>query len=251
MRFALDVCAYLVGIPLEVLILAAMLRGSYRRYPALFVYMAVVFVVSLLETSLYIVGYLDATWYRDRHVWTQYLKCYWVDEGIMMVLEFVVSFSLICKATERTRSRRMLRASVVCSAVLVYAITFWRHYDPGVATGQWMNAWTSDLNFYYAILDLGLWVMLLGSRAKDSRLLMFSGALGILFTGAAISGSISNLAVAKRSSPLTFAGGVVNILSNLTFLYVWWQALRSREASDRSLPYGRGSEPEASDRPLP
>jgi hypothetical protein len=249
MRFALDICANLVGIPLEVLILAAMLRGPYRRYPALFVYMAAVLVVSLVETPLYIAGYLDATWYRDRHVWTQYLKCYWIDEGVMLALEFVVSLSLIYQATEKARSRRMLRASVICSAVIVYALTFWRHYDPGVATGQWMNAWTSDLNFYYAILDLGLWAMLIGSRARDSRLLMFSGALGILFTGAAISGSISNLAVARRSTAITFAGGMVNILTNLTFLYVWWQALRSREASDRTLPYGRGSEPETEPRP--
>jgi hypothetical protein len=96
-----------------------------------------------------------------------------------------------------------------------------------------MTAWTSNLNFCAVILDLGLWAMLIGSRAKDFRLLMFSGALGILFTGAAISGSISNLAVARRSTALTFAGGLVNIASNLTFLYIWWQALRSREAGDR------------------
>jgi hypothetical protein len=210
-----------------------MLRGSYRRYPALFVYMTAVLVVSLVETPLYIVGYLDAVWYRDRRVWTQYLKCYWIDEGIMLALEFVVSLSLIYQATERARSRRAMRASVVCSTVLVYAITFWAHYDPRVPTGQWMNAWTSNLNFYYAILDLGLWAMLIGSGARDSRLLMFSGGLGILFTGAAISGSISNLAVAKRSSALTFAGGLVNIASNLTFLYVWRQALRNGEGARR------------------
>jgi hypothetical protein len=233
MRFALDICAYLVGIPLEVLILAAMLRGSYRRYPALFVYMAAVFVASLVETSLYIIGYLDATWYRDRHVWTQYLKCYWIDEGIMLALEFVVSFSLIRRATEGASSRRMMRASVVCSALLVYAITFRAHYDPTAATGLWMNAWTRDLNFYYAILDVGLWAMLIGSRARDSRLLLFSGALGVLFTGAAISGSISDLAVARRSTALSFTGGVVNILSNLAFLYIWWQALRVRQAASR------------------
>jgi hypothetical protein len=233
MRFALDICAYLVGIPLEVLILASMLRGSYRRYPALFVYMAAVFVASLVETSLYIIGYLDATWYRDRHVWTQYLKCYWIDEGIMLALEFVVSFSLIRRATEGASSRRMMRASVVCSALLVYAITFRAHYDPTAATGLWMNAWTRDLNFYYAILDVGLWAMLIGSRARDSRLLLFSGALGVLFTGAAISGSISDLAVARRSTALSFTGGVVNILSNLAFLYIWWQALRVRQAASR------------------
>jgi hypothetical protein len=234
MRFALDICANLVGIPLEVLIIAAMLRGSYRRYPAPFVYMAAVFVVSLLESPLYIVGYLDNLWYSDRHVWSEYLKCYWIDERVLMALVFVVVLSLIYQATEGARSRRVLRASVVCGAVLFSAIAFWAHYDPKVPTGQWMTAWTSNLNFCAAILDLGLWAMLIGSRAKDFRLLMFSGALGILFTGAAIGGSISNLAVAARhSTALTFAGGLVNIASNLTFLYIWWQALRSRDAAGR------------------
>jgi hypothetical protein len=230
MRIALDICANLVGIPLEVLIIAAMLRGAGRRYPALFVYMAAVFVTSIVETPLYVVGYLDVVRYADRHVWQQYLKCYWIDEPVLMGLVFVVVLSLIYQATERARARRVMRVSVVAGAMLVSAIAFWAHYDPTVATGQWMTAWTSDLNFCAAILDLGLWVMLIGTRARDPRLLMFSGALGILFTGAAISGSISNLAVAKHSTALTFTGGLVNIMSNLTFLYVWWQALRTREA---------------------
>jgi hypothetical protein len=233
MRFALNICANLVGIPLEILIIAAMLRGSYRRYPALFVYMVAVFVVSLVETPLYVVGHLDLVRYSDRRVWTQYLKCYWIDERVLIALVFVVVLSLIYQATEKARSRRVMRASVVGGAVLFSAIAFWAHYDPAVPPGQWMTAWTSNLYFCAAILDLGLWAMLIGSRAKDSRLLMFSGALGILFTGAAIGGSISNLAVAKRSSALTFAGGLVTMLSNLTFLYIWWQALRVREVVDR------------------
>jgi hypothetical protein len=233
MRFALDICANLIGIPLEVLILAAMLRGSYRRYPALFLYMAAVFVVSLVETPMYILGHLDAVRLHDRHVWSQYLKIYWFDERVLMALVFVVVLSLIYQATERSRSRRVLRTSMVSGAVLFSAVAFWVHYDPVVPTGQWMTAWTSNLNFCAAILDLGLWAMLIGSRLKDSRLLLLSGALGILFTGAAIAGSISNLAVTRHSSTLTFAGGLVNIASNLAFLYIWWQALRVREADGR------------------
>jgi hypothetical protein len=233
MRFDLTVCAYLVGIPLEILIIAAMLRGPYRRYPALLVYMAAVFVVSLIETPLYVVGHLDDVWYSDRRVWIRYLSCYWIDDVILIALVLVVVLSFIYQATERARSRRVMRASVVGGAVLFSAIAFWAHYDPTVPPGQWVTAWTSNLYFCAAILDLGLWAMLIGSRAKDSRLLMFSGALGILFTGGAISGSISHLAVAKHSTALTLAGGMVNMLSNLTFLYIWWQALRVREVVER------------------
>ena len=233
LRFALHICANLVGIPLEILILAAMLRGWYRRYPALFVYMAAVFVVSLVETPWYVVGYLDIARYSDRHVWKQYLACYWIDERVLIFLVFVVVLSLIYQATEGARSRRVLRASLAGGTVLFSAIAFWVHYNPTVAPGQWMTAWTSNLYFCAAILDLGLWAMLIGSRAKDSRLLMFSGALGILFTGSAISGSIADFAVAKHSSILSLAGGLVSLLSNLTFLYIWWQVLRAREVVAR------------------
>jgi len=244
MRFALNVCANLIGIPLEVLILAAFLRGAYRRYPALFVYMAAVFVVSLVETPLYIMGslYLHSAWH------SQWVKCYNIDECVLMGLVLVAILSLIHQATEEVRSRRVVRASVVYGAILVAAITFWIHYNPTVPTGQWMAPWTSDLYFCAAILDLGLWIMLIGSKAKDSRLLMFSGALGILFAGSAIAESIANLATPTHSTAITFAGGLVNIMSNLTFLYVWWQALRTREVPYR-LPHGHGSEPEAAPRP--
>jgi len=234
-RFALDICANLVGIPLEVLVLVAMLRGHYRRYPALFLYMSSVFVVSLVETPLYVIGHLDIVRSGDRSLWSQYLKCYWIDERVLMGLVFVVVVSLIYQATAKLRSRRLMRFAVILSAVLFPSAAFWIQYNPSVPTGQWMTAWTSNLNFCAAILDMGLWAMLIAARERDSRLLMFSGALGILFTGAAIGESVSNLAVARHSSTLTFLGGLVDILSNLTFLYVWWQALRVREAGGRNV----------------
>jgi hypothetical protein len=229
-RFALDICANLVGIPLEVLILVAMLRGAPRRYPALFLYMCAVFVASLVETPLYVIGHLNVIWHADRTVWTEYTTCYWIDEGVLMGLVFAVVLSLIYQATEKVRARRLMRTSVLAAAILFPAAAFWVHYDAAVPTGQWVNAWSSNLNFCAAILDLGLWAMLIAARDKDSRLLMFSGALGILFTGSAISTSFSSLAVARKSSALVITGGLVNIVSNQTFLYIWWQALRARKA---------------------
>lgn len=228
-RFALDICANLIGIPLEVLILAAMLRGPYRRYPALFVYISAVFVVSLLETPLYVLGHLDLVWYADRTVWTQYLRCYWLDERVLIGMVFAVVLTLIYQASANVRSRRLMRAGVFAIAILFPAVAFWMQYDRSLPTGQWVSAWTSDLNFCAALLDLGLWAMLIGSKGRDHRLLMFSGALGILFTGAAISGSVSSIASVRRSSALVVMGGLVNVTSNLMFLYIWWQALREEK----------------------
>ena len=92
-----------------------------------------------------------------------------------------------------------------------------------------MTLWTRDLNFSSTILDLALWAMLLGSRYKEARLLLLSGAIGIQFTGEAIGQSLRHL-FPWALSP----GDVVALLANLTCLWIWWQALRAA-------PVGRGS----------
>ena len=49
MRFALQVAGYAVGLPLEVLIIAALLRGGYRRFPFVFIYTVIDFLTTVLE----------------------------------------------------------------------------------------------------------------------------------------------------------------------------------------------------------
>ncbi len=39
-----------------------------------------------------------------------------------------------------------------------------------------MTPWTRDLNFGAAILDMGLWALLIGSQRKDRKLLLVTGA---------------------------------------------------------------------------
>jgi len=85
-----------------------------------------------------------------------------------------------------------------------------------------MTPWARDLNFGSAILDVALWAMLIAKRRKDSRVLMLSGALGIMFSGEAIGGSLRNL---SRASVLP--GGVLMVFTYLVFLYIWWQTFRA------------------------
>ena len=112
-----------------------------------------------------------------------------------------------------------------------------------------MTPWTRDLNFGSAVLDLGLWTLLIASREKDRRLLMLSGALGIQFAGEAIGGSIRNLAVAiygptAQARPLLMTGNVLIMVANLVCMYIWWQAFREARAGALPAysPPGRGPE---------
>jgi hypothetical protein len=86
-----------------------------------------------------------------------------------------------------------------------------------------MTPWTRDLNFYAAILGLGLWVLLIGSRQKDRRLLLITGGLGIQFTAGAIGQAVRDM---NMSPALVTAASDFTVLANLARVYIWWQAFR-------------------------
>ena len=84
-----------------------------------------------------------------------------------------------------------------------------------------MTPWMRNLNFYAAILDLGLWALLIGSRQKDYKLLLITGALGIQFTGGAIGQAL------RFSAPaIVAAASDFMMIANLARIYIWWQAFR-------------------------
>jgi hypothetical protein len=229
-QFALQVCGYAVGLPLELLIIAALVRGPYKRFPVLFAYTIVSFLTTVVEIPAYIAHYRGGPTPRSRAAF------YWFDEGILMVLLFLVVVTLIWHATANIRSRRPVRTVVIVGPLVFAAFSFLIHYTPNAAgPGVWMTPWTRDCYFATAILDLGLWTMLIASREKDRLLLLLSGALGIQFTGEAIGGSIRLLAVAifgrtEQARPLIVIGNVLMVATNLLCMYIWWRALREAPA---------------------
>jgi hypothetical protein len=89
-----------------------------------------------------------------------------------------------------------------------------------------MTPWTRELNLCASILDLLLCALLIGSRKKDHRLLILSGALGIQFTGEAIGESIRQIAQAGHRG-LSYGASLGITATNIIFLYLWWQAFRT------------------------
>ena len=229
MRFAIQLCGVVIGLPLELLIIAALLRGGYRRFPLVFAYTIADFLTTVVELPSG-VGYIRSLpWAANA-----YAALYWFDETVLQVLVYAVVMSLIYQATGKLRSRRIVRASLIAGAILFAGISFLVHRDPVLNVGSFMTPWTRDLNFCSAILDLALWALLIGSREKDHRLLLLSGGLGIQFTGDAIGTSIRQLALRTHSRAMSLTGGVVMLLASLLFLYIWWQALRTAPARQPS-----------------
>src|ERR1035437_6492110 len=180
MQLALQIAAYVIGLPLGLMIMAVLLRGQWKQYPFVFAYVLGDFLTSVLVISL------------------------------------------IYRAAAHLKTRHILLLGVVCGILLFAGITLLIYYTPGIATGRWITPWLRNLNFCAAILDLGLWALLIGAKQKDFRLLMVSGALGIQFTGGAIGQAVRQLS----HSSVQVTGYFIS-LSNLVCLYIFWQAFRT------------------------
>ena len=208
------------------MVIAALLRGEYRRYPFIFLYA----VVDLLTTILEIQPSMayDSGTPQAKHQW---VMRFWFNERIMQVLVFLLVISLVYTATKHLRPRRALLLGIICGTILFAAISFWFQHDPNpLEVSRYMTRWTRDLNFCAAILDLGLWALLIGSRQKEYKLLLITGALGIQFTGGAIGQALRDMSPAIVALASDFL-----MLTNLARLFIWWQAFRGQP---HTLPAG-------------
>jgi hypothetical protein len=222
-----QVLGWAVGLPLEVLVIVALLRGGYRRYPVVFFYILVNFVTTLVDIPV------NTQWFVNQDLASERVAAnvYWINEWVLQVLIFATVLSLIDLATAMSRSRRIMRALLAAGALSFAGITFWIHYRPApVRYGVWMTPWTRDLSVCATFLDLALWMILIASRKSDRGLMLICGALGMQFTAEAIGESIVALSAAHRSEALALTGAVVAVAGNLLCLYVWWQTFRGMRA---------------------
>lgn len=216
MREAVQYVSLLLWFPLVLLVIAALLRGACRRYPLVFVYTLASFLTAVVEVAAYF-GYAAGT--RLAYTFAQY---YWVDDGIRQALLFAVVISLVYQSTQEVRARGLVRVSLIGGALLIAGVSFFIHYDPRAAISKWMTLWTRDLDFSSAILDLALWMILLGTRTYDGELLTLTGALGIRFTGEAIGHALRN-----QFPGILLVADTIVVLANLTCFYIWWQVFRA------------------------
>src|SRR5579872_351774 len=216
MREAVQYLSWLLWFPLILLVIAALLRGSYRRYPFIFAYTVVSFLTAVVETAA-LVGRSSGV--QLAHSYAVY---YWVDDGIRQVLLFAVVISLPYQATRQARGRALVRTSLIAGAVLFLLISFLIHYDQRAVISRWMTPWTRDLDFCSAILDLALWTILLNARKHDMEIFMLSGALGIRFAGEAIGHALRN-----EFPGILLAADTTVVFASLMCLYIWWQVFRA------------------------
>src|SRR3954468_17781003 len=112
MELAIQVGLLLVWLPLNLLIIAALLRGEYRRFPFIFAYTVVEFLAFAAELPLYWAVYTRGVRAESIQVFV-----FWMDEAIAQVLIFAVVLSLLHRASEKLGTRRVVRFALTAGAV--------------------------------------------------------------------------------------------------------------------------------------
>src|SRR5690349_7207942 len=128
MREALQFGAILIGLPLQFLIIMGLLRGEYKRYPFIFIYV----IADLVGTVLSIqpsLAYSSGTPAQKK----QFARLFWEVDWVMQGLVFLLVISLVYTASKYLRPRRTLLTATVCGTILFAGISFWAEYIPNVA----------------------------------------------------------------------------------------------------------------------
>jgi hypothetical protein len=218
-----------VSIAIQAAVIFFLLRGSFRRYPLLLLYCFLQLAATVAEEYVYRVFGEPSTLFH---------RLYWTDEISLDLLLFLMVITLTYQALEGSPLRktmgRLLGAVLVIVLVVPFALFSARRFN-----SAWFDGASQLLNFGAAIMNLGLWTALIGTKKRDPLLLKVSAGLGVAVTGAAIAYGL------RRFTP---PGGTLQQLANLfkTITYlasvaIWCWAFRSAAGKTPTLPAPVGS----------
>ena len=114
---------------------------------------------------------------------------------------------------------RLLGAVLVIVLVVPFVLFSARRFS-----SAWFDGTSQLLNFGGAIMNLGLWTALIGTKKRDPLLLTVSAGLGVAVTGAAIAFGLRRF-TPPRGTPQQLA----NLFKTLTYLAsvaIWCWAFR-------------------------
>jgi len=180
-------------------IIVFLLRGPFRRYPLVLLYCALQLAANLSED--YVLRVLG----EPRDTSRLFITLYWTDEVVLDLVLFLLVIAMTYRALEGSPMRAGIGRFLGAVVLIVLVVPFVLFHSRRFGTG-WYNSTSQLLNFGAAIMNLGLWTALLGTKKRDPLLLRVSAGLGIAVTGAAIAYGLRKF---------TTAGGTERDLANL------------------------------------
>jgi len=215
MEQVLQYIAYAIGLWLNLKVISALVRGSYRQYPFVFAYALALLLSTVVEIGVN--PWLKTASASMRDTYKHY---YWADELILDVLVFCVVIAFIDEAARYSKRKMIERHWLVLAAALILAGSYATHRSSHF--NRQMTLISRDLNICAVILDLILWSLLAAARRPNRRLLLLSGGLGVQLTGA-----IMGEQLRQFSRGLRLTGNLLEVTTSLLGLYIWWRALRT------------------------
>jgi hypothetical protein len=213
----------LVGLAIEVLVIAAMRRSSaYKRYPLVFAYCLFNLCSGVVELAAAMspnsVALVASRQYRD---------FYWTNELIGQSLIFLMMITMIYRAMEGVATRRVFCAGLTFVILLAASVSIVASGPVPGSYARWMTVLSRNLSFCSALLNLVLWSALIRRRKRDPQLLIVSAGLGLSTTGKAIGHSL------RRISPSTvMVGNLIIVATSLALLLLWWRAFSRKRLSE-------------------
>jgi hypothetical protein len=203
-----------ITIAIQAVVIVFLLRGPFRRYPVLLLYCILQLAASLTE------GYVLRVFGDASPVFG---RLYWTDEVILDLLLFLMVIMLTYRALEASPLRaamgRLLGAVVVIVLVVPFVLFNARRFST-----PWFDGTSQLLNFGAAIMNLGLWTALIGTKKRDPLLLSVSAGLGVAVTGAAIAFGLRRF-TPIQSTPQQLAD-LFKTITYLTSVAIWCWAFR-------------------------
>ena len=213
-----------VSIAIQAAVIIFLLRGPFKRYPLLLVYCVSQLAATVTEEYVYRV-FGDAN--------SLFRTLYWTDEVTLDLLLFLLVITLTYRALEgnpmRTGMGRLLGAVLLIVLVVPFVLFGARRFSRA-----WFDSTSQLLNFGGALLNLGLWTALNGTRKRDPLLLQVSAGLGIAVTGAAIA-----FGLRRYTPPRGTLQQLANLLKTLTYLAsvaIWCWAFRPAAKKNPASP---------------
>jgi hypothetical protein len=228
-----------LSVALQVLLLNVLRRGVYKEYSFVFAYSIVLFITTLADGA---VNFNLVSISRAAGA-----TLFYQNDAVREFLLLAVVISLIDRALKDSPIRTRVRFLLIVAAVAVTFLSFELHSSNTALAGKsertrfilLMTSVTRDVSFGSMGLTFVLWLMLIGTKKRDSQLLIVTGGLGLQFAGEAIGQSLRQLSRAHDAALLI--GNLVAGVTHLLRLYVWYNAFRKLPTKEKE-PVGKPPE---------
>lgn len=202
-----------LGIALQVCVLHLLIRGAYRRFPGITLYLMVLFLTGIVDAS----AFVESGWWPD---W--YYQYYYLNNTIRHLSGFVALVSLVYRMSRSgERQGNLFRISFASLAVIAASALL----AGGAWPNEYMNEASRNLSFATVVLTVALWLAMVKNRTRDVQLFLVTGGLGLNMAGEAIAQSLLRIS-GDETGFLFHAGNIIGITSHLLCLLIWWKAFR-------------------------